>query len=128
MMTVEEAVAGRRGVRAFLPKPVPRRLIERAGDRRPRAVRSQRAAVAVWVLPGAAREETCASASRATTATGEQAGVHYYPVKWREPYLARRRVQLGSLRHWHRPRGQADYTPRAISFFDAPVGSLLDRP
>ena len=29
MMTVEEAVAGRRSIRAFLPKPVPRALIER---------------------------------------------------------------------------------------------------
>ena len=29
MMTVEEAVAGRRSIRAFLPKPVPRELIER---------------------------------------------------------------------------------------------------
>ena len=29
MMTVEEAITGRRSIRAFLPKPVPRELIER---------------------------------------------------------------------------------------------------
>jgi nitroreductase len=59
MMTVEEAVAGRRSIRAFLPKPVPRELIERVlaiAGRAPSGSNVQ--PWRVWVLQGAAREET----------------------------------------------------------------------
>ena len=53
MMTVEEAVAGRRSIRAFLPTPVPRELIERVlaiAGRAPSGSNVQ--PWHVWVLAG----------------------------------------------------------------------------
>ena len=70
MMTVEEAVAGRRSIRAFLPKPVPRELIERVltiAGRAPSGTNVQ--PWRVWVLQGAVRDEIVREAWRATTAT-----------------------------------------------------------
>ena len=57
MMTVEEAVAGRRSIRAFLPTPVPRELIERVltiAGRAPSGSNVQ--PWHVWVLQGAVRD------------------------------------------------------------------------
>jgi nitroreductase len=71
MMTVEEAVAGRRSIRAFLPKPVRRELIERVLSIAGRAPSGSNVQPwHVWVLQGRARaRRSCARRWRAMTAT-----------------------------------------------------------
>ena len=94
MMTVEEAITGRRSIRAFLPKPVPRELIERVlaiAGRAPSGSNVQ--PWRVWVLEGAARDEIVREAvARYDRGEASKREYNYYPVKWREPYLARRRA------------------------------------
>ena len=56
MMTVEEAITGRHSVRAFLPDPVPREVIERillSAGRAPSGTNAQ--PWKVWVLEGEAK-------------------------------------------------------------------------
>src|SRR5213592_2147649 len=100
MMTVEEAVAGRRSIRAFLPKPVPRELIERVlaiAGRAPSGSNVQ--PWRVWVLQGAARDEIVREcAARYDRNEVSKREYDYYPVKWREPSGAPARVRLGPLR------------------------------
>ena len=94
MMTVEEAITGRRSIRAFLPKPVPRELIERIlliAGRAPSGSNVQ--PWKVWVLDGAVRDEIRRElADRYDRGQVSQREYNYYPEKWREPYLARRRA------------------------------------
>ena len=132
MMTVEEAVAGRRSIRAFLPKPVPRELIERIlriAGRAPSGSNVQ--PWRVWVLQGAARDgivrEAVARYDRNEVGKREY---DYYPVKWREPYLARRRAcgwglygTLGIGRE-DKAKMHAQHA-RNYAFFDAPVGLIF---
>jgi nitroreductase len=93
-MTVEDAIAGRHSVRAYLDKPVPREVLEtvlRIAGRAPSGTNVQ--PWNVWVL----------SPARKAALTTELMALHdagaapdreypYYPEKWREPYLARRRA------------------------------------
>jgi len=132
MMTVEEAVAGRRSIRAFLPTPVPRELIERVlaiAGRAPSGSNVQ--PWHVWVLQGAVRDEIVREAvgryDRGEVSRGEY---NYYPVKWREPYLARRRAcgwglygTLGIGRE-DKDKMHAQHA-RNFAFFDAPVGLVF---
>ena len=94
MMTVEEAITGRRCIRAFLPKPVPRELIERImaiAGRAPSGSNIQ--PWKVWVLDGAVRDEICRDlVQRYDSAPLPTRNYNYYPEKWFEPYLARRRA------------------------------------
>jgi nitroreductase len=132
MMTVEEAVAGRRSIRAFLPTPVPRELIERVLRTAGRAPSGSNVQPwRVWVLEGAAREEIVREAvSRYDRGEVGQREYNYYPVKWREPYLARRRAcgwglygTLGIARE-EKARMHAQHA-RNYCFFDAPVGLIF---
>jgi nitroreductase len=132
MMTVEEAIAGRRSIRAFLPTPVPRELIERVlriAGRAPSGSNVQ--PWRVWVLEGAVRDaivrEATALYDRGEVSKREY---NYYPVKWREPYLARRRAcgwglygTLGIGRE-DKARMHAQHA-RNYRFFDAPVGLIF---
>ena len=132
MMTVEEAVAGRRSIRAFLPKPVPRELVERVLQIAGRAPSGSNVQPwHVWVLQGPARDEIVREAvgryDRGETGKREY---NYYPVKWREPYLARRRAcgwglygTLGITRE-DKGRMHAQHA-RNYCFFDAPVGLIF---
>ena len=132
MMTVEEAITGRRSIRAFLPKPVPREMIDRIlriSARAPSGSNIQ--PWKVWVLEG----EVKAALSRALIAEHE-AGVEgtwpyaYYPRQWREPYLARRRA-CGFGLYAKVGIGKGDTAAmkeqhgRNFLFFDAPVGLLF---
>jgi len=132
MMTVEEAVAGRRSIRAFLPKPVPRELIERVlaiAGRAPSGSNVQ--PWRVWVLQGAAREEIVRECvARYDRNEVSKREYDYYPVKWREPYLARRRAcgwglygTLGIGRE-DKAKMHAQHA-RNFTFFDAPVGLIF---
>jgi nitroreductase len=132
MMSVEEAVAGRRSTRAFLPTPVPRDLLERVlaiAGRAPSGSNVQ--PWRVWVLEGAARDEIVREAT-ARYDRGEvgEREFNYYPTRWREPYLARRRAcgwglygTLG-IRREDKDKMHAQHA-RNYSFFDAPVGLIF---
>ncbi|MFN3744939.1 MAG: nitroreductase [Hyphomicrobiaceae bacterium] len=93
-MTVEEAIRGRKSTRAFLKTPVPRELIARiltTAGRAPSGSNIQ--PWKVYVVDGAARDALAADLCHRYDTVGEgQREYEYYPVKWREPYLARRRA------------------------------------
>ena len=132
MMTVEEAITGRRSIRAFLPKPVPRALIERIlriAGRAPSGSNVQ--PWRVWVLDGAVRDEIASDlAGRYDRNEVSPREYNYYPEKWREPYLARRRACGWGL-YGTLGIGRADKDKmhaqhrRNYVFFDAPVGLIF---
>ena len=93
---VDHAIATRQSVRAFLPTPVPRETVEeilQLASRAPSGTNTQ-----PWkavVLTGAAKERL-SDAILAVYNDTEQRKQHteeyaYYPTKWVDPYLARRR-------------------------------------
>ena len=132
MMTVEEAIAGRRCIRAFLPKPVPRELIERillTAGRAPSGSNVQ--PWKVWVLDGAVKREISGElADLYDAGKVSEREYNYYPEKWREPYLARRRACGWGL-YGTLGIGRADKDKmhaqhrRNFLFFDAPVGLIF---
>jgi nitroreductase len=131
-MTVEEAITGRRCIRAFLPEPVPRELVERILSIAGRAPSGSN--VQPWkvrVLMGAPLDEIRRDlAGRYDRGQVSEREYNYYPVKWREPYLARRRAcgwglygTLGIGRQ-DKDRMHAQHR-RNFLFFDAPVGLIF---
>ena len=132
MMTVEEAITGRHCYRAFLPKPVPRELIARIlsiAGRAPSGSNIQ--PWKVWVLDGAVKEAIAGELADLYDAgnVGPRE-YNYYPEKWREPYLARRRAcgwglygLLGIGRN-DKDKMHAQHR-RNFLFFDAPVGLIF---
>ena len=129
---VDAAISGRRSIRGFLPRPVPRDLLERVLEVAARAPSGSN--IQPWkvhVVTGATLERLKA----ALTAAHEAGETHrreyeYYPVSWREPYLARRRkvgwqlyelagVARGDKAGGHRQHG------RNYAFFGAPVGLVF---
>lgn len=130
---VEHAIRSRRAVRAFLPDPVEpgllRRLIELAAQA-PSGTNMQPWKLRVIGPQARARLE---AALLAALAAGERPGAEeyrYYPVQFREPYLARRRkvgwdlygllgVTKGDI------EGMKRQTAANLRFFDAPVALML---
>lgn len=132
MLTVEEAVAGRYSARAYLPDPVPRPLVERiltAAGRAPSGSNIQ--PWRVWVLQGAVKDEIVRDLMALHNDHVPEAWEYsYYPTKWREPYLGRRRacgfglyatigIAKGDKQAMHAQHG------RNFTFFDAPVGLIF---
>jgi nitroreductase len=136
--SVEEAILSRRSVRAFRPDPVPRETVERIlalASRAPSGTNIQ--PWHVTVVAGAARERLTQAMYAAFMRHGEEGWTRefeYYPTKWREPYLGRRRklgwdlygllgIAKGEREKTHRQHA------RNYLFFDAPVGLVftLDR-
>lgn len=130
---VEQAILKRRAVRAFLPDPVDptlvRRLIELAA-RAPSGTNMQPWKLRVVGSQSRARLET---ALIAALEAGERPGAEeyrYYPERFREPYLSRRRkvgwdlygllgVAKGDT------AGMLRQTAANLRFFDAPVALML---
>src|SRR5690348_14368158 len=93
---VEEAIATRRSIRAFLPTPVPEATIRRilaVAARAPSGTNTQ--PWKVYVLTGEAKEQL---STRVTAAYDDPAELathteeyDYYPVEWKSPYIDRRR-------------------------------------
>ena len=85
----------------------------------------------VWVLQGAVRDEICREAvGRYDRGEVTQREYNYYPVKWREPYLARRRAcgwgLYGTLGIGREDKGRMHAQhARNFAFFDAPVGLVF---
>jgi nitroreductase len=132
MMIVEEAITGRYSTRAFLPKPVPRELIERVLQIAGRAPSGSNVQPwKVWVLDGAVKQAISRNlADRYDQGKVREREYNYYPVDWREPYLARRRAcgwglygTLGIGRQ-DKDRMHAQHR-RNFLFFDAPVGLIF---
>ena len=132
---VDAAITSRRSIRAFLPDPVPRPVIEdilRVATRAPSGTNTQ--PWKVTVLTGAARQQLSAKI-RAAYDDPVQRSEHaeeyaYYPKEWRSPYIDRRRkigwdlygllgIDKGAKERMHEQHG------RNYEFFDAPVGLIF---
>lgn len=131
-MTVEEAIRGRQSTRAFLKKPVPRDIVARiltTAGRAPSGSNIQ--PWRVWVVDGAARDALVADLCRRFDTEGEgEREYNYYPVNWRDPYLARRRAcgwglysTLGITRE--DKKGMLAQRRRNYEFFGAPTALIF---
>ena len=132
---VDGAITSRHAIRAFLPDPVPRDVLEeilRVASRAPSGTNTQ--PWNVYVLTGAALRRL-STQILAIYDDPEQLARHtdeylYYPEKWVEPYLARRRkigmdlyALLGIGRN-DKDRMRAQWA-RNYRFFDAPAGLIF---
>jgi len=132
---VDAALRSRRSVRAFLPTPVPREVVQAILDvaaRAPSGTNTQ--PWKVHVLTGAAKA-SLSKAIRTAYDDPEERARHteeyaYYPTEWRSPYIDRRRkvgwdlyTLLGIGRsdklRMHEQHG------RNYDFFGAPVGLMF---
>ena len=93
MMSVEEAIVGRQSIRAYLDKPVPRGVLERVLEIAGRAPSGSNIQPwRVYVIEGSVKDALCADlVARHQSGDMGKREYNYYPVKWRDPYLARRR-------------------------------------
>jgi nitroreductase len=132
--TIEEAILSRRSLRAFRPDPVPRETVERIlalASRAPSGTNIQ--PWNVYVVAGAVRERVAQAMHAEFMQHGEEGWkreYEYYPTKWRDPYLARRR-KLGwdlygllGIGKGEREKTQRQHA-RNYLFFDAPVGMVV---
>ena len=132
---VDHAIATRQSVRAFLPDPVPRETVAailQLASRAPSGTNTQ-----PWkaiVLTGAAKKRL-SDAILAVYNDADQRKQHteeyaYYPTKWVDPYLARRRkigwdlYGLLGIGREDKDKMHAQHG-RNYQFFDAPVGIIF---
>jgi len=133
-LPADEAIATRRSVRAFLPTPVDRSTVESLLALAARAPSGSN--IQPWkvrVVAGEARDRLCHAILDALDREGAAAHKrewNYYPVNWREPFLARRRkigwdlygllgIAKGDFEGTERQRR------RNYEFFGAPVGLIF---
>ena len=130
---VDQAITSRRSVRAFLPDPVDEETIReilRVASRAPSGTNMQPWKVYVTSGEAKARLSEAILSSGVRAEKAEWDDYKYYPDKFFEPYLSRRRAvgyALYSLlgigrREVERMRAQHD---RNFTFFDAPVGMIF---
>ena len=141
--SVDAAIERRTSIRAFLPTPVPRGVLQailRVACRAPSGNNAQ--PWHVYVLEGAAKVELARKVQEADDARRDhprlearyRADYDYYPRHWVEPYLARRRANgwglygLLGIGRGDKDQMRAQHQ-RNFRFFDAPVGLMftLDR-
>jgi nitroreductase len=128
--SIEEALLSRRSLRAFKPDPVPRETVERIlalASRAPSGTNVQ--PWKVHVAAGEVKARIAKEMFDGFMAHGEEGWKRtyaYYPTKWREPYLGRRR-KLGWDLYGLLGIGKGDREgtrkqhARNFLFFDAPV-------
>ncbi|MCX8017672.1 MAG: nitroreductase [Rhodocyclaceae bacterium] len=130
---IDSAITSRRSIRAFLPTPVAKETVAailRVASRAPSGVNIQ--PWRVYVLAGQARDKLVNKLIAAHDAhrPHDPHEYHYYPEKWEEPYLSRRRkvgadlygllgIGKGDTHRMH------DQWGRNYKFFDAPVGMIF---
>lgn len=127
-ISVDEAIASRKSVRAFKPDPVPIETIRHILDVSARAPSGTNIQPwKVYVLAGAEKERMSQAVLKRREEGPPKPEFHYYPIKWFEPYLARRRKLgwdmyglLGITRE--NKAGMWAQHNRNFTFFDAPVG------
>jgi nitroreductase len=132
---VDAAITTRRSVRAFLPTPVPREVVQdilRVASRAPSGTNTQ--PWRVTVLTGAAKTSLSAKI-RAVYDDPVELELHkeeyaYYPTEWRSPYIDRRR-KIGWDLYGLLGIGKTDKAAmheqhgRNYEFFGAPVGLIF---
>ena len=128
-LTVENAIRGRQSIRAFLKTPVQRetilRILETAG-RAPSGTNIQPWKVAI--IEGEPLRQLTDDILAIYDTGGEgKREYNYYPVKWRDPYLARRRAcgwglysTMGITRE--DKAGMHAQRRQNFDFFGAPMG------
>jgi nitroreductase len=132
--SVEEAITSRRSIRAFLPDTIPRDTVERLlaiASRSPSGSNIQ--PWRVRVLAGEPRRRLAHAIVEALERDGNDAfkrDYDYYPVRWREPFLSRRRKigwDMYSLIGVTRGdfEGTEKHRRRNFDFFGAPVGMIF---
>ena len=132
---VDATLSSRHSVRAFLPTPVPRAMIEdilRLAARAPSGTNTQ--PWQVHVLTGAAKDALSRD-MRAAYDDPEERARHaepyaYYATEWKSPYLERRRkvgwnlYSLLGIAKGDKARMHAQHR-RNYEFFGAPVGLIF---
>jgi len=135
ILDVEEALTSRHSIRAFLPKPVPRELLERVlavASRAPSGTNTQ--PWKVYVLTGAAKE-ALSQRVRDIYDDPEERELHteeyaYYPIEWKSPFIDRRRkvgwdlYGLLGIAKTDKNRMHLQHS-RNYEFFGAPVGLMF---
>ncbi len=133
-LSADEALLTRRSVRAFLPTPVPRETVEELLTLASRAPSGSN--IQPWkvrVVAGEPRARLSRAILDALDTDGyekHKREYNYYPVNWREPYLARRRkigwdlyglmgIKKGDFENTEKQRR------RNYEFFGAPVGMIF---
>jgi len=132
---IENAIASRRSIRAFLPDPVPRAVIEEilaVAARAPSGTNTQ--PWKVYVLTGEAKRELSRRVIAAYDDPVERAThteeYDYYPTEWRSPFVDRRRkvgwdlYGLLGIAKTDKARMRAQHS-RNYEFFGAPVGLMF---
>lgn len=135
ILDAEQAIVSRQSIRAFLPTPVPRELIERVlavASRAPSGTNTQ--PWYVYVLTGAAKESL---SERVVVAYDdpEERATHteeyaYYPTEWKSPFIDRRRkvgwdlYGLLGIAKTDKERMHLQHA-RNYGFFGAPVGLMF---
>ena len=131
-LSVHDAITGRQSIRAYLDRPVDRAVLERVLTTAGRAPSGSNIQPwKVYVLAGAVKDELCRDLlARHARGDDGQRAYNYYPVKWREPYIGRRR-QTGWGLYGLLGIGRDDKTKMAtqhgqnFTFFGAPVGLIF---
>lgn len=131
---LEEAFRTRRSIRGFQSTEVPQDMVEELLALAGRAPSGSN--IQPWkvrVVAGSARTELSAAIREAVAAAGDdrpKATWDYYPTKWREPFLGRRRTTGWGL-YGALGIGKGDlaagerFRLRNYDFFDAPVGMIF---
>ncbi|MBC6416602.1 MAG: nitroreductase [Rhodospirillales bacterium] len=130
---VDWALGSRRSIRAFRPDPVPRDLVERIlslAARAPSGTNMQPWAVTVVTGGAKQRLSNALLAAHDDGGAGHEGEYKYYPDRFVEPYLGRRR-KVGWDLYGLLGIGRADkgamhaQLGRNYRFFDAPVGMIV---
>jgi nitroreductase len=132
---LDATMRGRRSIRAFVPTPVPRTMLEElldAAARAPSGTNTQ--PWKVYALSGASKDALAAKMCAAYDDPAERArhteAYAYYPTEWVSPYIDRRR-KVGWDLYGLLGIGKADKERmhvqhrRNFSFFDAPVALIF---
>ena len=132
---VDEAMTSRHSIRAFLPKPVPRELIEHVlavASRAPSGTNTQ--PWKVYVLTSEAKRALSRRIVAAYDDPVENAAhteeYAYYPTEWKSPFIDRRRkvgwdlYGLLGIAKADKARMHAQHS-RNYEFFGAPVGLMF---
>ena len=127
-ISVDEAITTRKSVRAFKPDPVPLATLKHILDVAARAPSGTNIQPwKVYALTGAEKARMSEAVLKRREAGPARPEFSYYPKKWFEPYLARRRkvgwdlYSLLGIARDNKPGMWAQFG-RNYLFFDAPVG------
>ena len=134
ILPADQAIVTRRSIRAFLPTPVPRATVEEVLNLAARAPSGTN--IQPWkvrVVGGEKRLAVSRAIQEAIDREGHDSFVrewNYYPERWREPFVGRRR-KIGWDLYGLLGIGKGDFAKtkaqhrRNYDFFDAPVGLIF---